>query len=52
MFYSNVMVNVKGSDNDDLYSDNRRKLQFITLLTAIMLRFTHRKQQNNKGYIT
>jgi len=25
--------------------DNRKKLQFITLLTAIMLCFTHRKQQ-------
>jgi len=29
-----------------------KKLQFITLLTAILHRFTHRKQQNDKGYVT
>jgi len=29
----------------DLTCDNRKKLQFITLLTAIVHCFTHRKQQ-------
>jgi len=28
-----------------LYYNNRKKLQFIRLLTGIMLCFTHRKQQ-------
>jgi len=27
------------------YKNNRKKLQFITLLMAIVHRFTHRKQQ-------
>jgi len=29
----------------NLYGTNRKKLQFITLLTAIVHCFTHRKQQ-------
>jgi len=31
-----------------LIGNNRKKLQFITLLTAIMLCFTHRKQQKRQ----
>jgi len=33
------------------YSPNRKKIQFITLLTAIVHCFTHRNSKHDKGYI-